>query len=222
MTAILSPARRPRSAGRTRSGSSPSPGTFAGVRRAARSAATRTSSNNFNALNAAVRRRDDHAVIAAANAPGVQPGRRRTWTPPCRPSSSIMTFMMWNWWSVYLSGELKSASNRAPPAERSCSARWSGTSCSSPSARSCSSRSPATTSWSRSTRPATPPTPSPPAPWYHFLASLVNNIPVLTFLIVGSFLFWSLPAMVGNTFMPIRSRLRLVVRPAPAREASPT
>ena len=25
----------------------------------------------------------------------------------------IMTFMMWNWWSVYLSGELKSAANRA-------------------------------------------------------------------------------------------------------------
>ena len=24
----------------------------------------------------------------------------------------VMTFMMWNWWSVYLSGELKSASNR--------------------------------------------------------------------------------------------------------------
>ena len=23
-----------------------------------------------------------------------------------------MTFMIWNWWSVYLSGELKSASNR--------------------------------------------------------------------------------------------------------------
>jgi amino acid transporter len=37
------------------------------------------------------------------------------------------------------------------------------------------------------------------------MASLVYNIPVLSFLIVGSFLFWSLPAMVGNTFMPIRS-----------------
>jgi amino acid transporter len=45
----------------------------------------------------------------------------------------------------------------------------------------------------------------PQAPWYHFIASLVYNIPILTFLIVGSFLFWSLPAMVGNTFMPIRT-----------------
>jgi amino acid transporter len=37
------------------------------------------------------------------------------------------------------------------------------------------------------------------------MASLVFNVPVLTVLIVGSFLFWSLPAMVGNTFMPIRA-----------------
>jgi amino acid transporter len=37
------------------------------------------------------------------------------------------------------------------------------------------------------------------------MASLVYNIPILTILIVGSFLFWSLPAMVGNTFMPIRT-----------------
>ena len=40
---------------------------------------------------------------------------------------------------------------------------------------------------------------------YQFLAALVHNIPILTVLILGSFLFWSLPAMVGNTFMPIRS-----------------
>jgi APA family basic amino acid/polyamine antiporter len=33
----------------------------------------------------------------------------------------------------------------------------------------------------------------------------VQNIPVLAVIILGSFLFWSLPAMVGNTFMPIRS-----------------
>jgi amino acid transporter len=45
----------------------------------------------------------------------------------------------------------------------------------------------------------------PSGPWYQFLASLVQNIPVLAVLILGSFLFWSLPAMVGNTFMPIRS-----------------
>ena len=45
----------------------------------------------------------------------------------------------------------------------------------------------------------------PSGAFFQFLATLVADIPVLTVLIVGSFLFWSLPAMVGNTFMPIRS-----------------
>jgi amino acid transporter len=45
----------------------------------------------------------------------------------------------------------------------------------------------------------------PSGPWYQFLAALVQNIPILAVIILGSFLFWSLPAMVGNTFMPIRS-----------------
>ena len=115
----------------------------------------------------------------------------------------IMTFMMWNWWSVYLSGELKSAANRARQLTIMFGAlAWdvifivvgvmllfkvtgydfmvavnSGTSAYA----------------------------IPTGPWYHFLASLVYNIPILTFLIVGSFLFWSLPAMVGNTYMPIRT-----------------
>src|SRR5207244_5126339 len=45
----------------------------------------------------------------------------------------------------------------------------------------------------------------PGGAFYQVLAALVYNIPILTILIVGSFLFWSLPAMVGNTFMPIRT-----------------
>src|SRR5947208_5028448 len=45
----------------------------------------------------------------------------------------------------------------------------------------------------------------PTGPWYHFLAALTYNSQWLTVLIVGSFLFWSLPAMVGNTFMPVRT-----------------
>ena len=35
-----------------------------------------------------------------------------TWSSTLPAVFVIMTFMMWNWWSVYLSGELKSASNR--------------------------------------------------------------------------------------------------------------
>ena len=45
----------------------------------------------------------------------------------------------------------------------------------------------------------------PTGPWYHFIASLVFNNDFLTIVIVASFAFWSLPAMVGNTFMPVRT-----------------
>ena len=53
--------------------------------------------------------------------------------------------------------------------------------------------------------PQAPRTTSPPGPFYPFLASLVFNTPILTIIIMGSFLFWSLPSMIANTFMPIRS-----------------
>ena len=116
----------------------------------------------------------------------------------------VMTFMMWNWWSVYLSGELKSASNRNRHMKIMFAAlSWDVvfliigvlllfkvTSYAFMSAVNTSPNSAYTI---------------PSGPWYHFLASLTFNVPVLTVLIVGSFLFWSLPAMVGNTFMPVRT-----------------
>src|SRR5215471_280201 len=45
----------------------------------------------------------------------------------------------------------------------------------------------------------------PSGPFFQFLAALVYNTPVLTVLILGTFLFWSLPSMIANTYMPIRS-----------------
>jgi APA family basic amino acid/polyamine antiporter len=116
----------------------------------------------------------------------------------------IMTFMMWNWWSVYLSGELKSASNRNRHLQIMFSALiWDVVFI-------CAGvlliykvagylfMSAVNTSPNKAYT-------IPTGPWYHFLASLTLNVPVLTVLIVGSFLFWSLPAMVGNSFMPVRT-----------------
>jgi basic amino acid/polyamine antiporter, APA family len=116
----------------------------------------------------------------------------------------IMTFMMWNWWSVYLAGELKSASNRNRQLKIMFTAllwdvvficigvlliyKVAG--------------------YAFMSAVNTSPNPAykiPSGPWYHFLSALTVNVPVLTILIVGSFLFWSLPAMVGNTFMPVRT-----------------
>jgi Amino acid transporters len=115
----------------------------------------------------------------------------------------LMTFMMWNWWSVYLSGELKSASNRRRQLNVMFGALvWDVVFISLGALLffrvvgfdfvvGANSGSAAYA--------------IPTGPFFQLLAALVVNIPVLTVLIVGSFLFWSLPAMVGNTFMPIRS-----------------
>jgi amino acid transporter len=159
--------------------------------------------NNFNSVNAKFGGGTTQAVIAAAKAQGAQPnaGDLNATLPSI---FAIMVFMMWNWWSVYLAGELKSAANRGRQMSIMFGAlAWDvvfivigvlllykvtgydfmvavNTSGNSAYA-------------------------IPTGPWYHFLASLVYNVPILTILIVGSFLFWSLPAMVGNTFMPIRT-----------------
>lgn len=157
---------------------------------------------NFSTLNQKFGGTDAAGVIAAAGAAGAQPdaGKMDATLPTI---FAIMVFMMWNWWSVYLSGELKSASNRS----RQLSIMFGAL------------------AWDvifiaigvlllfkvtgydfmvavNSTNAAYA---IPTGPWYHFMASLVYNIPIITLLIVGSFLFWSLPAMVGNTFMPIRT-----------------
>ncbi len=115
----------------------------------------------------------------------------------------VMTFMMWNWWSVYLSGELKSAMNRGRQLSIMFGALIFDVVFISLGAIlffrvvgfdfvvAANSGSDAYA--------------IPSGAFFQLLAGLVLNIPVLTVLIVGSFLFWSLPAMVGNTFMPIRS-----------------
>src|SRR5260370_10975380 len=45
----------------------------------------------------------------------------------------------------------------------------------------------------------------PSGPFSLFLAALAATTPVITVIILGCFLFWSLPSMIANTFMPIRS-----------------
>jgi APA family basic amino acid/polyamine antiporter len=157
---------------------------------------------NFSTLNQQFGGTDAAGVIAAAGAQGAAPDLANT-DATLPTIFAIMVFMMWNWWSVYLSGELKSASNRS---------RQTGIMF-------------GALAWDVifivvgvlllfkvtgydfmvAVNSATDAYAIPTGPWYHFMASLVYNIPILTVLIVGSFLFWSLPAMVGNTFMPIRT-----------------
>ncbi len=159
--------------------------------------------SNFDTLNKSFGGGTTSDVIAAAGAANAAPdaGNIDATAPTV---FAIMVFMMWSWWSVYLSGELKSASNRG----RQLSVMFGGL------------------LWdgvfivlglilffkvvpyNLATALNTSPNAAyaiPSGPWYQFLASLVQNIPALSLVILGSFLFWSLPAMVGNTFMPIRT-----------------
>ena len=158
---------------------------------------------NFNSLNADFGGGTTQDVIAAAGTAGVAPDLAN-FDATLPTVFAIMVFMMWNWWSVYLSGELKSASDRGRqlsvmfgallfdglfiviglvlffnvvPYDLATALNTAGNEAYA----------------------------IPSGPWYQFLASLVHNIPILAVIILGSFLFWSLPAMVGNTFMPIRS-----------------
>jgi APA family basic amino acid/polyamine antiporter len=157
---------------------------------------------NFNELNGKFGGGTTSELLAGAGTAGVAPdlGNFDATLPTI---FAIMVFMMWNWWSVYLSGELKSAADRG----RQLRVMFGGL------------------LWdgifivlglvlffkvvpydlAAALNSAPDGYAIPSGPWYQFLAALVQNIPILAVIILGSFLFWSLPAMVGNTFMPIRS-----------------
>jgi amino acid transporter len=160
---------------------------------------------NFNALSGDYGATgDSYQNVIAGGGAGASTTSLTNWDATLPTVFVIMTFMMWNWWSVYLSGELKGASNRQRHVKiMSTSLLWNvvflimgvlllyrivgydfmvG----------------ANTGGNEAYV-------LPNAPWYHFLASVTLNVPVLTFLIVGSFLFWSLPAMVGNVYQPVRA-----------------
>jgi APA family basic amino acid/polyamine antiporter len=141
-------------------------------------------------------------VITTAHAQNAHPHSFGSATTPA--IFVIMTFMIWNWWSVYLSGELKSASNR----NRQMTIMFGALSWNVIGLVAGVLLLYKVTSYQFIVGANTVPNPAyvlPTGPFYHFFAGLAVNSNVLTTIIVASFLFWSLPAMVGNTFMPIRS-----------------
>jgi len=159
--------------------------------------------SHFNALNASFGGGNVAAVIKGA--PGAATAAPNFFNGAATFPTlfSIQGFMMWNFWSVYMSGELKSASNR----RRQLSVMFGAL------------------GWDTvlliigvlvlfrvagynfvyALNAASSAYKIPSGAFYPFLASLVFNTPILTVIIMGSFLFWSLPSMIANTFMPIRS-----------------
>jgi APA family basic amino acid/polyamine antiporter len=158
---------------------------------------------NFDTLNAHFGGGTTADVIAGAKTAGLKPDVANL-DATLPTVFAIMVFMMWNWWSVYLSGELKSAADRGRQLWVMFGGLvWDGVFITIglllffkviPYDLAAALNTAGNTAYA-----------IPSGPWYQFLAALVQNIPILAVLILGSFLFWSLPAMVGNTFMPIRS-----------------
>jgi basic amino acid/polyamine antiporter, APA family len=159
--------------------------------------------SHFDALNKSFGGGNVAAVINGAPGAAAAAPNLGNWSATLPTLFSIQGFMMWNFWSVYMSGELKSASNR----RRQLSVMFGAL------------------TWDTilliigvlllfriagynfvyALNAASSAYKIPSGPFYPFLASLVFNTPILTILIMGSFLFWSLPSMIANTFMPIRS-----------------
>lgn len=117
----------------------------------------------------------------------------------------IMTFMMWNWWSVYIAGELKSAGNLRRQLSVMIGALVWDTLFMVIGVlllyRSAGEQFIASINALTSTTGYT----LPVQPYYNLMASIAANNPIFSLLIAVSFLFWNLPAMFPNTFMPVRT-----------------
>jgi len=141
-------------------------------------------------------------IISTAHAGGAAPnlGNMNATLPTL---FSIQGFMMWNFWSVYMSGELKSASNR----RRQLSIMF-GALVWDVALLILGAQALFRIAGYNLVYALNLPSPAykiPSGPFYQFLAALVFNTPILSVLILVTFLFWALPSMIANTFMPIRS-----------------
>jgi APA family basic amino acid/polyamine antiporter len=115
----------------------------------------------------------------------------------------IMAFSMFNWWSIYTNGELRSAASRNRQLSVMFGALvWDLVFL---AIGALLIYKVAGYAFMSAVNAGSPAYVIPTAPWYHFIASLVYDNHVLTLLIVGSFAFWALPAMLPNMFVPIRS-----------------
>ena len=157
---------------------------------------------NFNALNKSFGGGTVQQVIASAGAQHAAP-HLSNMSATLPTVFSIQGFMMWNFWSVYMSGELKSASNRRRQLTIMFGALIFDVVLLIIGALLLFHVAGYNFVYAVNAAPKAYAIPS--GPFYSFLAALSVNIPVLTVIILGCFLFWALPSMIANTFMPIRS-----------------
>jgi len=117
----------------------------------------------------------------------------------------IMTFMMWNWWSVYIAGELKSAGKLRRQLSVMLGALvWDSVFMIIGVLLLYHSAGEQFIA-SINALPGTPAYVLPVQPYYNLMASIAANNGFFALLIAISFIFWNLPAMFPNTFMPVRT-----------------
>lgn len=118
----------------------------------------------------------------------------------------IMTFMMWNWWSVYIAGELKSAGKVSRQLTIMIGALFWDSLFIIVGVlllfHTAGEKFMASINFLAGQGSAYP---LPVQPYYNLIASLSANSGLFAVLVAVSFLFWNLPAMFPNTFMPVRS-----------------
>jgi basic amino acid/polyamine antiporter, APA family len=158
--------------------------------------------HNFNALNKSFGGGTAGQVIRTGGGTNAAPdlGNMSATLPTL---FSIQGFMMWNFWSVYMSGELKSASNRSRQLTIMFGALVFDVVLLVIGALLLFQVTGYKFMYAVNAGPKTYAIPS--GPFYSFLAALSINVPFFTVIILGCYLFWSLPSMIANTFMPIRS-----------------
>ncbi|HEU0000377.1 MAG TPA: amino acid permease [Ktedonobacteraceae bacterium] len=117
----------------------------------------------------------------------------------------IMTFMMWNWWSVYIAGELKSAGKLRRQLSVMLGALLWDTVFMIIGVLLLYHSAGEQFIASVNALAGTPGYLLPVQPYYNLMASIAANNSVFALLIAISFIFWNLPAMFPNTFMPVRT-----------------
>ncbi len=147
------------------------------------------------------------SIIETAKAAGYTGAAGKFATTTAPTIVCIFTFMVWNFWSVYLSGEMKGAGNRKRQVSIMFTALIFDTGfmiigyllmtkvLGSDFMKAINFLSTADAEKY----------PLPTDPYFSLFSGLIAKNPLLNTLIAVSFLFWNLPALIGNTFMPIRS-----------------
>ncbi|MGH2496203.1 MAG: amino acid permease [Ktedonobacteraceae bacterium] len=117
----------------------------------------------------------------------------------------IMTFMMWNWWSVYIAGELKSAGKLRRQLSVMLGALLWDTVFMIIGVLLLYHSAGEQFIASVNALAGTPGYLLPVQPYYNLMAGIAANNGIFALLIAISFIFWNLPAMFPNTFMPVRT-----------------